>query len=185
MNPSITVICGSLAKQSVDALILPVSVPPAKANSTARDVDHTAGPLLSGFLKGLGVLEPGHVEITPGFDLPAQFVIHVAPPELPDGLETADQYRQSWEAVIERLYDLVLTYGLRSLAIPPLWSDRDSMFRDYALRSITKLAVRLHAELHCEVILVSETQAQCDAWEALLRELQHKQDQEQPSKPGQ
>jgi O-acetyl-ADP-ribose deacetylase (regulator of RNase III) len=76
-----------------------------------------AGPLLLAFCRTLGGCLPGEAKLSPGFDLPARWIIHTVGPVWRGG----DQYEAALlRACYRNSLDLALETGARSIAFPAI-----------------------------------------------------------------
>jgi O-acetyl-ADP-ribose deacetylase (regulator of RNase III) len=113
----IRVVQGDITKLEVDAIVNAANKTLLGGGGVDGAIHRAAGPELKLYCEVLGGAETGEAKITPGFELPARFVIHaVGPdmrtdPEFPDTL-LASCYRQAMELACEQ--------GCRSIAFPAI-----------------------------------------------------------------
>ena len=170
MSKGITVMDGSFAKLGVDAILLGSNTSVSKGNLMSRDAHRAAGPMLDPFRQGLSDSAKCGVIVTPGFSLPAEFVIHIAFPTLRAGEELTGNHQASWQATQDRILELVSLYGFKTVAIPPVGVD-EGLPDVLALTALAKLAQRLSQEAGSQVFLVSREVQHRRAWNLALKTL--------------
>ncbi|KAJ1765288.1 RasGAP protein, partial [Coemansia sp. RSA 1843] len=101
---------GDITTLAVDAVVNAADEVLSGGGGVDGAIHKAAGPQLSEACKELGGCKTGHAKITPGFNLPAKYVIHTVGPvgENPDLLASA--YRESLNVAAEN--------GVRSIAFP-------------------------------------------------------------------
>lgn len=102
-------------------------------------IHRAAGPELLDACRALGGCEPGDAKVTPGFRLPARFVIHTVGPVWHDGRSgeaatLANCYRRSLERARE--------HGVKTLAFPAI----STGVYGYPIEAATRIAVRTVAD---------------------------------------
>ena len=132
----ITVLVGELGDQPNEAVLRPVRSDMAPLTPAARDVGLRAGTAMTDRLDQLGVVPVGGAVITPGGDLPADFVIHavIADHEEPQSTTTVQKAIRNG---LRRAVD----WGLVSLALPPLGLGVGNMGAEEAARVLVELLV--------------------------------------------
>jgi O-acetyl-ADP-ribose deacetylase len=170
MSNGITVIDGSLAKLGVDAILLGSNTSVSKGNLISRDAHRAAGPMLDPFRQGLSDSAKSGVIVTPGFSLPAEFVIHITLPTLRVGEELTGNHQASWQATQDRILELVSMYGFKTVAIPPVGVD-EGLPVAFALTALATLAHRLSQEAGSQIFLVSKEVQHRRAWNLALKKL--------------
>lgn len=111
----IRVVHGSVLDVEVDAVIRPVRSDLAPINTMSRDLATRAGPMVDEHLDRLGSLPLGGAVITPGGDLPVDYLIHAVVMS-EDEPQTSATVRKAVGNSLGRATD----WGIGSLALPPL-----------------------------------------------------------------
>jgi len=117
MTDRIAIIDGDITTLSVDAIVNAANTMLAPGGGVCGAIHHAAGPELAGACAKLGGCDTGEAKITPGFRLPARYVIHTVGPvwsggEANEDLLLASCYRNSLA--------LAAKHGLRSIAFPAI-----------------------------------------------------------------
>jgi O-acetyl-ADP-ribose deacetylase (regulator of RNase III) len=126
---------------ATDAIVNAANEPLAPGGGVCGAIHRAAGPELARACAGLGGCPTGESRLTPGFRLPARFVIHAVGPVWRGGgageaLLLASAYRSAMRLAGE--------HGLRSVAFPAI----STGIYGYPLRSATEIAVgTVRAEL--------------------------------------
>lgn len=99
-----------------------------------RGVDHTiyvnAGEELLEARKKIGNMQVSQAAITPGFDLPCQYVIHTVGPHWYKTLHAKEKLRQCYENCL----NLAKEYQLKSIAFPLLSAGNNKFPKEVALQ---------------------------------------------------
>ncbi|WP_019024172.1 MULTISPECIES: O-acetyl-ADP-ribose deacetylase [unclassified Thioalkalivibrio] len=111
----ISVVQGDITTLEVDAIVNAANESLLGGGGVDGAIHRAAGPELLEATRALGGCPTGEARITPGFRLPAEYVIHTVGPVWQDGQAGEDHllascYRASLELAIE--------YGLREVAFP-------------------------------------------------------------------
>ncbi|GIX17904.1 MAG: macro domain-containing protein [Rhodothalassiaceae bacterium] len=113
----VTVVRGDITKQEVDAVVNAANPELAPGGGVSGAIHRAAGPQLWRACQPLAPCPTGEARITPGFNLPARFVIHTVGPVWRGGLEGE-------AAALARAYQnslrLAAEYGLESIAFPAI-----------------------------------------------------------------
>jgi O-acetyl-ADP-ribose deacetylase (regulator of RNase III) len=117
MTDRIAIIDGDITTLSVDAIVNAANTMLAPGGGVCGAIHHAAGPELAVACAKLGGCGTGEAKITPGFRLPARYVIHTVGPvwgggEASEDLLLASCYRNSLALAAE--------HGLRSIAFPAI-----------------------------------------------------------------
>jgi O-acetyl-ADP-ribose deacetylase (regulator of RNase III) len=130
----ITVVVGELARQPNEAVMRPVRSDLAPLTVGGRDVGLAAGELVAGRLDQLGSVPVGGAVITPGGELPADFIIHVVTADI-DEPQSAGTVQKAVRNGLRRAVE----WGLTSLAMPPVGLGAGSMGAEEAAQVLVEL----------------------------------------------
>ena len=126
------IIRADIAGLAVDAIVNSANPLPCVGAGVDSRIHRKAGRALLEARESAGILSPGQAVITPGFGLPAKFVIHTVAPAWNGG-------SQGETAVLEMCYhrslDLALRSGCRSVAFPLLAAGNLQFPKDLALET--------------------------------------------------
>lgn len=120
---SITALKADITTLEVDAIVNAANETLLGGGGVDGAIHHAAGPELLDACRSIPELRPsircpvGEARITPGFRLPARFVIHTVGPRWRDGLRgECEQLRNCYRACL----DLALAHDVRSIAFPAI-----------------------------------------------------------------
>jgi O-acetyl-ADP-ribose deacetylase (regulator of RNase III) len=151
----IRVVLGDLAEQGVDAVVRAVRADLEPVNALSRDLGTAAGETLKTHLERIGTLPVGGAIMTPGGDLPADYVIHVVVMS-DDEPQSPLTVQRAVRNGLRRASD----WGLDSLALPPLGIGVGTLDADASARALVETLVdHLHEEneaLALTVVVSSE-----------------------------
>lgn len=115
----VTVFQGEIALQSTDLIVNPVRRSLAAAAGVDGAIRSAAGPRMTAALASPGALAEGATLITPGFNLPARWVVHAVPPLWNGGVDRSQrisQFRDTHRACLRAAAHL----DGRSIAFPAI-----------------------------------------------------------------
>ena len=132
MPQRIAIVEGDITRLAIDAIVNAANKTLLGGGGVDGAIHRAAGPQLREACVKLGGCETGEAKITPGFGLPARYVIHTVGPiwgggERGEDRLLADCYRNS--------FTLALGHGLASLAYPAISTGAYGFPPDRAARS--------------------------------------------------
>ena len=130
----IETVVGDITREAVDAIVNAANERLAPGGGVCGAIHRAAGPRLAEACADLGGCTTGDAVVTPGFDLPATWVVHAVGPVWHGGDEgepelLASCYRRSMEVAADA--------GARSIAFPAI----STGIFGYPLRAATEVAV--------------------------------------------
>jgi O-acetyl-ADP-ribose deacetylase (regulator of RNase III) len=126
---------GDITAETVDAIVNAANSSLARGGGVCGAIFAAAGPGLDGACRALGGCATGDAVVTPGFRLPARWIVHAVGPVWHGGREDepsllASAYRRSLEVAAEA--------GARSIAFPAI----STGIYGYPLEPATEIAVK-------------------------------------------
>jgi O-acetyl-ADP-ribose deacetylase (regulator of RNase III) len=114
----IEIVQADITTLSVDAIVNAANSDLAGGGGVDGAIHRAAGPQLAVASSALGPCPPGNAVLTPGFRLPARFVIHAVGPVWSGGTRSEpDLLRRAYE----KSFELARTQGqIRSIAFPAI-----------------------------------------------------------------
>ncbi len=113
----VEVIRGDITQMGVDAIVNAANEALLPGGGVSGAIHRAAGPELAAACKAVAPCPTGEARITPGFRLPAKWVIHTVGPVWHGGTHGEPQ-------LLEKAYRsslaLARQHGLRTVAFPPL-----------------------------------------------------------------
>ncbi|MEJ2493151.1 MAG: O-acetyl-ADP-ribose deacetylase [Ignavibacteriaceae bacterium] len=159
---------GDITKLKVDAIVNAANTSLLGGGGVDGAIHRAAGPELYELNKKLGGCATGEAKISPGFNLPAKFIIHTVGPIWNDGNQNEDNllancYRNSLNLAIEN--------NIKTIAFPAIST---GVYR-FPLERATKIAI---AEVKNfleqndaleKIIFVAFDERTCDCYNKLLK----------------
>lgn len=127
-----TIVRNDIANMQVDAIVNTTNPRPAVGYGSDTGVHLKAGPQLLEARKTLGTIRVGDAGITPGFRLPARFVIHTVGPVWQGGGKGEVRLLRS---CYERSLHLARRQGLESIAFPLISAGNHGFPKEVALQT--------------------------------------------------
>ena len=137
---TVTAQIADITTLAVDAIVNAANEELAPGGGVCGAIHRAAGPELAAACARLGRCPVGEARMTPGFRLPARFVIHaVGPIWQGGGANEAGKLASAYRAVLR----LAAEQGLRSVAFPAI----STGIYGYPLQSATEIAVQTVREV--------------------------------------
>ncbi|MBI5136139.1 MAG: O-acetyl-ADP-ribose deacetylase [Nitrospirae bacterium] len=134
MGARIRIIRGDITTQAVDAIVNAANTSLLGGGGVDGAIHRAAGPELLAACRAIGGCPTGQARITPGFGLPARYIIHtVGPVWHGGGHGEAEQLAACYRAS----FALAAAHGLRRVALPAIGT---GAYR-YPLGAATAIAV--------------------------------------------
>jgi O-acetyl-ADP-ribose deacetylase (regulator of RNase III) len=117
MHATIEILQGDIITLAVDAIVNAANNTLLGGGGVDGAIHRAAGPLLVQACAPLGGCPTGEARITPGFNLPARFVIHTVGPVWADGQAGEPELLA---ACYQNCFELARQNGIRSIAFPAI-----------------------------------------------------------------
>ncbi|MHB8454185.1 MAG: O-acetyl-ADP-ribose deacetylase [Acidiferrobacterales bacterium] len=160
----ITVVRADITSLDVDAIVNAANETLLGGGGVDGVIHHAAGPELLAACRYFGGCKTGGARITPGFRLPARWVIHAVGPIWHGG--SYDEPRLL-ESAYRSTFDLALAHGVRTIAFPNISTGAYGYPKDQA--AVIALEVMYAFEFRFEqIICCSFSEADKSLYEAFL-----------------
>ncbi len=134
MKQTLEAVLADITTLRVDAIVNAANPTLLGGGGVDGAIHRAAGPRLLDACRRLGGCRTGEAKITPGFDLPARYIIHTVGP-----VYYSDSNREeSLAACYRNSIDLAVKNGIRSLAFPAI----STGVYGYPVRDAAEIAVR-------------------------------------------
>ena len=130
----ISIVQGDITLRRDEAIVNAANEYLTAGSGVCGAIHDAAGPELEQACKSLGACQTGKAVLTPGFSLPATYVIHAVGPRWWNGERGEPQLLKS---CYESIFALVIQYSIKSIAIPAI----STGIYGYPLKGATHIAV--------------------------------------------
>ncbi|MBE6036607.1 MAG: RNase III inhibitor [Clostridiales bacterium] len=160
------IVRNDIVNMQVDAVVNTANPSPIIGYGVDAGIHKAAGPRLLEARQKIGDLDPGEAAITPGFDLPAKYVIHAVGPVWQDGTHNE-------EALLRRCYDSALQLALEqkceSIAFPLMSAGNHGFPKGKAMGIAVSAFSQFLMEHEMQIYLVVFGKAALDLSEKLFQ----------------
>ncbi|MCX7927375.1 MAG: O-acetyl-ADP-ribose deacetylase [Candidatus Omnitrophica bacterium] len=168
---SIELLQADITTLAVDAIVNAANSTLLGGGGVDGAIHRASGPKLREFCSSLGGCSTGEAKITPGFNLPAKFIIHTVGPVWQGG-------RNNERTLLRNCYwnslSLALKHNLRSVAFPAISTGAYRFPKEEAARialTTTKDFLTVNADFFQRIIFVLFSQEDLQLYQRLFREI--------------
>ncbi len=165
-RPMIESVLADITDLDVDAIVNAANESLQGGGGVDGAIHRAAGPELLAACRRIGGCPTGEARITPGFQLPARWIIHTVGPVWRGG---ACQEARLLEYCYRNSFRLALLQGVRTIALPAISTGAYGYPKDLAAR-IALAAARAHESRFDRIIFCSYSEADKTIYDVLLAE---------------
>ncbi len=141
MNDRIEIHKGDITKLKVDAIVNAANTSLLGGGGVDGAIHRAAGPELFEFNRKLSGCQTGEAKISPGFNLPAKYIIHTVGPVWNDGKNNVTEAVTKEDNLLANCYKnslkLAVENGIKTIAFPAI----STGVYHFPLERATKIAV--------------------------------------------
>ncbi len=157
-------VVGDITSESLDAIVNAANERLTRGGGVCGAIFAAAGPRLDGACAALGGCATGDAKITPGFDLPARWIVHTVGPVWSGGGEGEAELLSS---AYRRSLEVAAGHDARSIAFPAI----STGIFGYPLAPATEVAVQSVRAAEVDIDLVRFVCFDGATYSAYAREL--------------
>lgn len=147
----LTIVREDITKIKCDAIVNPTNRHLRPDGGADAAIHKAAGPELFEYCRTLGGVSVGEAKISPGFNLPAKYVIHTVGPEWCGGLAGE---RVLLRSCYKESMELAIAHGCKSVAFPLIASGLYGYPKDKVLKEATDVITRFLETFEMDVYVV-------------------------------
>ncbi len=160
--PTLQAIRADITTLCVDAIVNAANATLSGGGGVDGAIHRAAGPALPDACRRLGTCEPGQAKLTPGFELPAKYIIHTVGPNWQGGQKgEAEILRSCYRECIA----LAEAHNISSIAFPAIGTG----VYNYPKREATEIAIATVSEAVAGTGIIGEVVFCCYSAADLVR----------------